>query len=266
MPQIGPGGVQLPVDRFGRAQGLDEGYNPHDLGGGLSDLVYYPHFDKSTISAEPYRPGEGSPPVQYLGTPGGPPGAAASRRPMPISLDDIANAAGATRRPLQGAFGGPPNTQMGPPTTSVTPGGPPSTYASAPAPATTAPPFLGAGPPTLTPPTTAPPFLGAGIPTPAPKPAPLWGSGAAGTGRVPGGYGMDDIQGAVKPSPSAPMIPGPMAQPPGSAFGTGVKGTGRVPGGFEVVPDGGLGAGSKPPPAVSSGRVPGGLRSSLVVV
>ena len=75
---------------------------------------------------------------------------------------------------------------------------------------------------------------------------------------------MDDIQAALKPSPSAPMIPGPMAQPPGSAFGTGVKGTGRVPGGFEVVPDGGLGAGSKPPPAFGSGRpgtgrVPGGL-------
>ena len=243
-PQIGPGGAQLHVDRFGRAQGLDEGYNPHDLGGGRSDLVYYPHFDKPTISREPYRPQPGGPSVEYLGASGGPPGTGASK-PAPTT----------TAPPFLGA--GPPTYT--PPPTSVTPGGPPSTYASAPAPATTAPPFLGAGPPTLTPPTTAPPFLGAGIPTPAPKPAPLWGSGAAGTGRVPGGYGMDDIQAAVKPSPSAPMIPGPMAQPPGSAFGTGVKGTGRVPGGFEVVPDGGLGAGSKPPPAVSSGRVPGGF-------
>ncbi len=55
-----------------------------------------------------------------------------------------------------------------------------------------------------------------------------------------------------------------MAQPPGGSFGSGVAGTGRVPGGFEVVPDGGLGAGSKPPPAFGSGRpgtgrVPGGF-------
>lgn len=68
--QIGPGGAQLPVDRFGRAQGLDSAYNPHDLGGGLSDLVYYPHFDKSTISAEPYRPGEGGGGLQYLNSTG----------------------------------------------------------------------------------------------------------------------------------------------------------------------------------------------------
>ena len=70
VPQIGPGGAQLPVDRFGRAQGLDSAYNPHDLGGGLSDLVYYPHFDKSTISAEPYRPGEGGGSLQYLNSTG----------------------------------------------------------------------------------------------------------------------------------------------------------------------------------------------------
>jgi len=249
VPQIGPGGAQLHVDRFGRAQGLDEGYNPHDLGGGLSDLVYYPHFDKPTISREPYRPQPGGPSVEYLGASGGPPGTdnlaaireqwsqgpPADRGPMfdPGWLPKSQGGSGRERPPSgRGA---------------VSTGGFGQGVGGAPAPAT-----------------TAPPFLGAGIPTPAPKPAPLWGSGAAGTGRVPGGYGMDDIQAAVKPSPSAPRIPGPMAQPPGSAFGTGVKGTGRVPGGFEVVPDGGLGAGSKPPPAFGSGRpgtgrVPGGL-------
>ena len=95
---------------------------------------------------------------------GGPPGtgsSAAAAAPS-YNMGDIRKAA------TSGAFGGPPNTQTGPPTTAPPfLGAGPPTY-TPPTPPTTAPPFLGAGPPTYTPPSTAPPFLGAGPPTYSP--------------------------------------------------------------------------------------------------
>ena len=50
---LGPGGEQLRVDRFGRAQGMGTGFDPHDLGGGLSDAAYYPGFDDATSAPIP---------------------------------------------------------------------------------------------------------------------------------------------------------------------------------------------------------------------
>ena len=57
---LGPGGQELWVDRFGRAQGIDPGFDPHDLGGGLSDAVFYPGYDDPTSA--PLPPWDGSEP------------------------------------------------------------------------------------------------------------------------------------------------------------------------------------------------------------
>lgn len=181
--QIGPGGQQLHVDRFGRAHGLDSDYNPHDLvaDGSLQDMVYYPHFDQTGVVAEPWRPDPNGakPPVAYLGN-------RSNRIAGPVAIPQPAPAptfspAELLRAAVSGAATAPAAQAVQQP-------------APAPEPARIA------GPVAI---------------VPAPAPAPLWGSGEAGTGRVPDGHQIN---------------------PTADRWGSGGTATGRVPGGFEVTP------------------------------